>query len=196
MAKVISARLGSESIGDLIKGIQKYQNSLSNKCRLFVSRLSELGIQTARAEATGEYGGYIAFTKRLNPEATGYNAIIYARSTAQVKKGHYEYTAYARHNGYAYSKITKTEYEVDPLLMSEFGSGWRAIEPEIPELSGIAGQGTFPDQKHAFNPSGWYFINRDGNLEWSMGETPTRPMHKAMIKMKSDIERVAREVFN
>ena len=75
---------------------------------------------------------------------------------------------------------------VDPLLMAEFGSGQFAVEGH---------RGTFPNQKHAFDPNGWYWRDLSGELHHSRGITPTRPLYKAKEEMTQQIREVAERVF-
>lgn len=89
------------------------------------------------------------------------------------------------------------------LLFFEFGAGIKG--GGHPDPQGF-GPGTYPGQKHAFDPKGWWFPTNDPALAvrydkdgqgWghSYGNPPHMPMYKAERKMKDDLERVAKEVF-
>ena len=92
------------------------------------------------------------------------------------------------------------------LLFFEFGAGTiGAGHPQAGEFG--MGPGTYPDQKHAFDPNGWWFPTDDENLVlrrskdgqgWghSYGNAPHMPFFNANQRMKDDLETVAREVFS
>lgn len=166
------------SVRNLIKELERYRDELDTKCEIFVSRLAEVGIQTAKENA-GEYGTYIVFRKELEPLQYGCKAIIYAYDKEKIIRE------------WKYQGGTKTA-EVSPILMAEFGSGWKA--KVLDKVSGV-GQGTFPGQTHAFDPHGWWWETPDGERHHSMGEAPTFPMYSASLAMLFDMDRIAKEVF-
>ena len=90
-----------------------------------------------------------------------------------------------------YQGSTKT-VQVDPLLMSEFGSGWLA--DNLWDMGGV-GQGTFPGQKHASDPDGWYWTDVTGVEHHSIGEPPSYPMHTADLRMIEVAPEIAKGVF-
>lgn len=91
------------------------------------------------------------------------------------------------------------------LLFFEFGAGIQGVgHPEAGKFG--MGAGTYPGQKHAFDPNGWWFPTDDANLAvkydkdgqgWghSYGNPPHMPMYQAETKMREELERVAREVI-
>ena len=83
--------------------------------------------------------------------------------------------------------------EVSPLLMAEFGSGRGAENPM--KVEGV-GQGTFPNQTHAFDMEGWYWIDLEGNLNHSYGITAKMPMYKARNIIIEKVTTIAKEVFS
>ena len=84
--------------------------------------------------------------------------------------------------------------EVSSLLISEFGSGWLA-KVYFPAVDGEVGQGTFLDQRHAFDPNGWSWTDENNVTHHSIGERPTHPMYSALMAMIYEINAIAREVF-
>ena len=64
----------------------------------------------------------------------------------------------------------------------------------IMKVEGV-GQGTFPNQTHAFDTEGWYWIDLEGNLNHSYGITAKMPMYKASQKIITDCSRIAKEIF-
>ena len=168
----INIKLDSRSIKMAIRNVKKYQDKINSKCEQVVNRLADIGIETARLNC-GEYGTYITFSKEVKGTATGANGKIIAVGTP-TERGR---------NG---------EYIIDPLLMAEFGSGWKA--KVLDKVDGV-GQGTFPGQTHAFDPRGWWYSDKDGKSHHSYGEAPTFPMHSADIAMIMEVNKVLKEVF-
>ena len=148
MAKrVFKASLSALSIWQLQKNLTAYRDSLPEKCRQLVVALSEAGIAVAK-QNTGNYGKYITFSTKTEPEKNGCKAIMLASETGKIV------------SAWKTAEGIKTA-DVSPLLMVEFGSGWRAENPmEVPRV----GQGTFPEQIHAYDKEGWYWIGLDDKL--------------------------------
>lgn len=172
------------SIQSVIKKLQAYEDSLDVKMEKFISRLADVGVQAAYMN-TGQYNGYIMFRKKVTGDANGVRAVIIGSDITKIvrewKSGH---------------------AIVSPLLMAEFGSGWKAINPH--GVKGV-GQGTFPGQTHAFDKQGWFWEDNNPEgaigerkgyyLHHSYGESPSLPMHHACVEMIADVQRIAREVF-
>lgn len=174
----ITMNLSDESVRNAIKELNQYKSDVLRKTQEYVSMLSELGIQTSKNNV-GNFGRYITFSKELEPNKYGCKAIVLATQTG---------TIVSRWQ----TKDGIKSADVSPLLMSEFGSGHRAENPM--NVPGV-GQGTFPDQKHAFDEDGWYWRDLDGELHHSKGVTPSMPMYKAFVEMELSAIRIAREVF-
>lgn len=168
------------SIDNAIKLLKQYKSEIRDKTQVFVDKLLDIGIEMAYLTA-GDYGKAIVFKKELNPVEYGFEGLFIAMDEQKIVR------EWVLSNGEVKSA------EVSPLLMSEFGSGWLA-EVLYSELEGKVGQGTFPGQKHAFDPRGWYWKDKDGK-HYSKGESPTHPLHNAEMAMIEAIHSVAREVF-
>lgn len=91
------------------------------------------------------------------------------------------------------------------LLFFEFGAGVIGYGHPLAGKFGM-GPGTFPDQKHALDPNGWWFPTDDPNLilrkdkdgqGWghSYGNEPHMPFYEASRKMRDDLLQVAKEVM-
>lgn len=136
-------------------------------------------------EHTGEYKEYISFSKSIDNEKFGAVAVFYAHSGTIKRKW--------------LTKDGEKEADISPLLMAEFGSGHMASDAaglpnaEIAKSLGM-GQGTFPDQTHAFEPE-WYWMDLDEQWHSSSGETPTMPMFNAAIAIENEVFAIAKEVF-
>lgn len=129
------------------------------------------------------------------------------------------YTAFGVLAGHVYSgetisslsvqQVSETRFIVSAgsvaLLFLEFGAGVQGIgHPLAGELH--MGAGTYPGQKHAFDPGGWWYQTDDPNLAihttkdgtmfgHSYGNAPQMPMYQASVKMRDSIEQIAKEVF-
>ena len=174
----ITLTLSDDSIQNTISTLQNYKQEILNKCERLVSELADSGIEVGKSN-TGNFGHYIIFSKKLQPNSNGCTAIIVATETGKIM------------SQWQTSDGIKTA-DVSPLLMAEFGSGWKA-QPHFDDDRG--GQGTFPEQTHAFDGEGWYWRDLEGNLHHSYGITPTMPMYKAYEEIEKNIISKAKEVF-
>lgn len=81
----------------------------------------------------------------------------------------------------------------------EFGAGitYGSGHPMAAQFG--AGPGTYPGQKHAFDPKGWYLPKEkraaDGTKH-TYGNPPAMPMYNTVQELKQEMARVAREVFS
>ena len=169
----INIKLDTRSTKMAIRNLKRYRDQLQTKCRLVVDRLLEEGISTAKLNC-GEYGNVITFTKPITDGNHHVKGKLVAVGTPVLRTR---------------GDVT---YEVDPLLMAEFGSGWEA--KVLDNVPGV-GQGTYPGQTHAFDPQGWWYTDDNGQTQHSYGETPTFPMHSASIAMILTIDKILKEVF-
>lgn len=177
--KVLKSDLSISGIKNLQKQLIEYKKELANKCEIFVRELDKIGIETAKHN-TGNFGHYITFSVKTEPNNDGCKGLMIATETGKivskwkVKDGE-----------------VKTA-DVSPLLVVEFGSGWRAENPM--NVPGV-GQGTFPNQEHAFDKEGWYWTDLNGELHHSYGITPKMPMYNASLEMQNKIIEKAKEIF-
>lgn len=163
----IDVSLTEKSIQDAIDKLERYKDRLQDKCIAFVGELASNGIAVARAN-TGNFGHYITFSYEIKDTTDGCTAIVLATETGQIQ------STWQTADG------LKT-VDVSPLLMAEYGSGWKA-KPHFNDTRG--GQGTFPGQTHAFDSEGWYWRDESGELHHSYGITPTMPMYHAFVEME------------
>lgn len=181
----LKARLTSASIRQMADDLKSFEDGFRNNIREFRDLLANKGIRVAMANSSQKFGQYIVFEKQDSENTT----TIVARETAQLLS---EWLYYGMH-------VWAT---VSPLLMEEFGSGNHAVvwESSDGNRTGVlsdgtrVGQGTFPEQQHAFESS-WHYMDLNWNWHTVTGETPTRPMHNAVIEIITQVEATAREVF-
>lgn len=182
MKRVFISLTTKGSIDKAVEKLQAYKKELADKSDEFAEALLSIGIESAKAN-TGKYAGYIQFSKSFEHTEDGCTGILMATNGARMVVEWY--TDKARHN--------KRSYEVSPILLAEFGSGWLAnVLWDVPGV----GQGTMPNSYgHAADPDGWYWYDISGTKHHSIGEPPLYPMHSAAISMMVEIERIAREVW-
>ena len=177
--KVLKANIFSpSSIQELQKQLGDYKNSLNDKCEQFVRELAESGISVAK-QSVGNFGKYITFSVKTEKEQNGCKGVLFASNTGIIK------SEWRTQDG------VKTA-DVSPLLMAEFGSGMKAENPM--NVPGV-GQGTFPGGTHGNDPSGWWWMDLNGEWHHSRGVTPTMPMYHASLEMITQIQDIARRVF-
>lgn len=179
MKKPINVNILSvKSIKEAIKEIRNYKANMHRKIEIFVSKLADAGIEVAQNNVGG-FGKYIVLSKEVEPTESGCSVIVRAVETGKI------ISKWMTRDGVKSA-------EVSPLLMAEFGSGFGAENPK--NIPGV-GQGTFPDQEHAWDEEGWYWKDLNGVLHHSRGIEAKMPMYKASMEMIEQCEKVAREVF-
>lgn len=172
--------LSASSVKSLMKELETYRTStLPQKCQQAVQELSKQGISVAR-QNTGDFGHYITFYTKLEQTSEAQcQAVLVATNTGMIKR--------------EWQTLEGVKsVDVNPLLMAEFGSGYKAQNPK--GIIGV-GQGTFPGQTHAFDKNGWYWQDLDGNWNHSTGIEPTAPVYKAWEYILATAESVMKEVF-
>ena len=172
--------LSVASVRKTQKELLKYRNDLQAKCEKLVQALANKGILVAE-QNVGEYGKYILFEVQTEPEKLGAKALLIASNTGLIR------SEWRTQDGVR-------EADVSPLLMAEFGSGLRANNSEAADRLGM-GTGTFPEQTHAEDPSGWWYMDLSGEWHHSYGIRPSMPMTMALSEIIDQISDTAREVF-
>ena len=162
-----------DNLDDLIDYLEDYKNGLDDKARLISDRLADVGITIARQNVGGEFESYLIFGKEFD----GDNCIFYATDSGDI------HITWDGSEG----------YDVSPLLLCEFGSGQFADNPFSVPLP--VGQGTMPNQTHAFDPNGWWW-KVNGETHHSIGVPPDAPMYNASLEIMDKVVEVAREVFH
>lgn len=165
--------LDTKEIKALIKELNNYSNNIPKLCRLFFMELANIGIDVVNAN----YG-------------------IGLGDSSKDHKCEYQFD---EEGNVIRCKILVTGKDI---LFIEFGSGIRFnngnTHPYAHELG--YGVGSYPHQKHAYDPNGWYYRvpsgSKDGVLHHSLGTQATMPLYKASMEIISKIEEVAEEVFS
>ena len=180
MAKrVFKTDLSVKGIEQLKRDLLNYKEvTLKNLLLRYVTELAKEGVVVGQ-QNVGGFGKYITFSIQTDVTKDGCRALMLASETGKI------ISSWQTADG------IKTA-EVSPLLMAEFGSGWGAENPM--NVPGV-GQGTFPGQSHSFDKEGWYWMDLDGNWNYSKGITAKMPMYKASQHIQAIAKRKAREVF-
>lgn len=82
----------------------------------------------------------------------------------------------------------------ETVLFMEFGAGIHYGGGHPLEGEFGMGPGTYPGQKHALDPNGWWF-NQDGMKIHTLGNPAGMPVYNAAKDLRKEILEVAREVF-
>ena len=165
-----------KSIQNCIKQIESYRDDLPRKCQEICRRLCEIGQQTALVAINeSPQGKAVTLRMDIDPSKTGCKAMLIGTGKT----------------------ITDDRGRIYNLLLGiEFGSGIRLNPTANPLASEFGmGVGTFPDQTHAFDPNGWYYLGDDGEWHHSYGVRATMPMYKAGVEIRRQILAIAKEVF-
>ena len=177
MAKrVIRGELSSKGIQSIIDQLQDYKQDLHRKAELLCQRLAEAGLTVAQAKV-GEspLGKTISLRIDMDPSKAGCKVMLIASGQTQS-------------NDYG---------TVNTLLLVEFGAGIHYNHTENPKAPEFGmGVGTFPNQKWAFNESGWWYKGEDDEWHHSYGTKATMPMYSASVAIRARVAAIAKEVFS
>lgn len=163
----IEINLSKKSINDAIKKLETYRDELNDKNALFVKRLAQIGIDIVEQQIEIADGDSDKYhTIQLIPHSFG-----------------------------SYSQAT-IKLDGKDILFIEFGSGihYNPSDPKHADEFGY-GVGTYPDQTHAFDPNGWWYMDSTGVKQHSYGTRATAPMLTASMIIIHEIRRIAREVY-
>ena len=178
MHRVFKADLSQKGIEKLIKDLRNYQQvTLPNRCRELVTRLAEIGIQTAKVQIDkSQLGHYISIKTDISPEVMGFKAILIATGET----------------------FTSDEYnDFNTLLAIEFGAGihYNPLPNPYSYSTGF-GVGSFPGQIHAFE-DGWHYWDEESqSWKYTHGVKATMPMFEARVEMVNKLKKIAKEVFS
>ena len=137
-----------KSLQQAKKQIESYRDNLPRKCQEICRRLSETGEQTALvAISESPQGKAVTLRVDISPSKMGCQAMIIGTG----------------------KPVTDDKGRTFNLLFgSEFGRGIRLNPMANPLASEFGmGVGTCPGQKHALEPGGWMYLDKDGNWKHS-----------------------------
>ena len=177
MARAFTSDLSVSGIEKLKKQINQYKNTwLVQKCREYVLRLSEMGVEVAQTNINeSPLGRYIQVKTTSRLVTNGYQTILVAIGES------FEHEDYEPFN---------------TLLAIEFGAGIYYNPVPHPNAQDLGfGVGTFPGQKHAFEDEWWFWDDKKGMWIRSRGVKATMPMYKADQEIINNLVKIAKEVF-
>jgi hypothetical protein len=174
--------LSVKSIKRLKADLQKYRDSLTDKCEEVVRRLSQIGLDVIEQEIAAA-----GFTYEANKNGT------------EIESGsdteHYSEVKITTLDGYAHADITVQGKDI---AFIEFGSGvfyngapGTSPHPKGQEFGfviGSYGQGNGVKKI-------WGYYDESGTLVLTHGTKATMPMYKAFMKMYEESSKIVREVF-
>lgn len=167
MARKISFDLSSKSIQAAIDELNQYRDDLRRKNNEFARRIAEAGIGTVKD-----------IMDSIPDEESG----EYDTELVMDVKGEVCGAA-IRLSG-------------NKVLFVEFSAGVRYGTKNYPLPSGAKyGVGTYPGQKNAFSPHGWWYIDEQGEKHHSYGNRAYMPMYHATETVALEARRIAKEVF-
>lgn len=173
MGKTLKVTLSGSSLDDAIRFLRDYQKRLESAGNEIAKRLSQMGYEVAfRVLANHVYTG----------ETIGNLEVVQTAPNAYVLRT-----------------------ESTAILFLEFGAG--ATKGYGHPDPGNFGPGTYPGKGHWDDPNGWWYPTDDPNLTvytdkhgqgWAhtYGTAPQMPFYQAYMEMKTNIEKVAKEVLS
>lgn len=165
------------NIDGMIDYLESYKAEIQRKSMKFCNLLADHGITVAMG-SYGEFADKIHFKK-----AETDNGVIIIVTDEKITKVWYSDKA----------MTNQRSYQVSPMLLAEFGSGFEARNKW--GIDGV-GQGTMPNSYgHAFDIYGWYWYDEQGVKHHSKGEPPSYPLYAATMSMLLEINEAAREAF-
>lgn len=165
--------LSTKSIEAAIKKIREYQNSLEGKCRLFVERLSEIGVDVIESTYKGK-GDSGPQPKTDSQWVEGKTAELVLRVTGE-NLIFIEFGAGVHFNG----PVGHAAYPLARELGFTIGS-----------YSELGGNGKSLGQYDS-----WYYYDASGQRHESQGTEATSPVYNAATEMRNAIIQTAIEVF-
>ena len=175
----IKADLSVKGIENVKKKLIQYRDvELPRKCKEFVERLLQIGVDVSRAKISeSPLGKYVTVTTDVSADKMGCKGILLAKGAVKEQEGYAPFSI---------------------LLSIEFGAGVHYNPTPNPLISSEFpyGVGTFPGETHAMEPGGWYFWSEE-KQQWihSYGVKATMPMYNADIENIQNVVKFAKEVF-
>lgn len=175
-----------DEIDNMLNFINQYMNKVIESADVIAKRLVDIGVETAKANVIPEYASNVFFTVEEDRKQTkDITRVKYTISGQDIPI----FQEWINGSGHV------DGYEISPLLLSEFGSGWLS-DVKFDGMQGIVGQGTMPNSKgHAFDQMGWGWYDLNGQYHRSIGVRPTYPIYKARMAMLDKSQDVIDQVL-
>ena len=174
MAKrVLRVQLNKQSIQDALDYIEAYQKSIEDKMNILTMELSKIGVEVINATMMG-----------VSPADRGEYEV-----KESISKGKNSTTMTITLSG---DQVLFIEYSAGVT----FGTTDFSPLPNNPDYGSDMGVGTYPDQTHAYDPTGWWYKDKYGTSQHTYGISAHAPMYHADMEMRAKIVSIAKEVFN
>ena len=174
----IKADLSVKGIESVKKKLIQYRDvELPRKCKEFVERLLQIGVDVSRAKINeSPLGKYVTITTDVSADKTGCKGILLAKGAVKEQEGYAPFSI---------------------LLAIEFGAGVHFNQTQNPLVGSKFpyGVGTFPGQTHAYDDMWWYWNENEQKWIPTHGVKATMPMYKAGEDIRSKIIKTAKEIF-
>ena len=173
----IKSDLSVKGIENVKKKLIQYRDvELPRKCKEFVERLLQIGVDVSRAKISeSPLGKYVTVTTDVSADKMGCKAILLAKGAVKEQEGYAPFSI---------------------LLAIEFGAGIHYNPTPNPNADKFGlGVGTFPGQIHAYEDF-WFYWDENAQ-EWkpTHGVKATMPMYSADMEIIQNVVKIAKEVF-
>ena len=169
MRKVIKVKLDPQSIAEAIEEIEKYKADLERRVRLLLKRLTDEGVQIAKAKVV-EHG--IIHDAELTNSIHGYVSVALNAGFIRVDDEH--------------------------AVFFEFGTGPKGAENPHPQGGKYKSEGWFTraDGKPMDELYGWKPLGTsDDTYYFTEGQTAKPFMYETAEKLRDEFPRIVKEVF-
>ena len=174
----IKEDLSVKGIENVKKKLIQYRGvELPRKCKEFVERLLQIGVDVSRAKINeSTLGKYVTVTTDVSSDKMGCKGILLAKGAVKEQDGYEPFSI---------------------LLAIEFGAGVHFNPTPNPLISSEFpyGVGTYPGQTHAYEDMWWYWDENTQEWKPTHGVKATMPMYSADIEIMQNVVKVAKEVF-
>ena len=174
----IKADLSVKGIENVKKKLIQYRDvELPRKCKEFVERLLQIGVDVSKAKISeSPLGKYVTITTDVSADKMGCKGILLAKGAVKEQEGYEPFSV---------------------LLAIEFGSGVHYNPTPNPLISSEFpyGVGTYPNQIHAYQDLWFYWDEKTQEWKPTHGVKATMPMYSADIEIIKNVAKVAKEVF-
>ena len=173
----IKEDLSVKGIENVKKKLIQYRDvELPRKCKEFVERLLQIGVDVSRAKISeSPLGKYVTVTTDVSADKMGCKGILLAKGAVKEQEGYAPFSI---------------------LLAIEFGAGIHYNPTPNPNADKFGlGVGTFPGQIHAYEDF-WFYWDENAQ-EWkpTHGVKATMPMYSADMEIIQNIVKIAKQVF-
>lgn len=161
--------------------LEQIKIDLKKQCAEFCDEMAAAGVSVARMNV-------------VTPTHDFSNCIYFGREFGQVSKYGCQAIMYGKN---VYNLVSADgQKTISPILMAEFGTGINYGVP-LKNVDGLTvGAGSYPGQRYALDPNGWYYKDGEGKWHHTMGAAPSYPMQKAYDEMVTIEKTIAKRVFH